>query len=292
MITVIGGANIDILGFSSKKLLMGDSNPGKVVLIPGGVGRNIAQRLASFTNEKRVELITILSTDSHSRFVKEETERANVSLKHSIILPGFNCPAYLAVMDQGDMVTAVNDMALLDKMTPEQLKDRASLIEDSEMVILDANLPQETLIWLTGSFPQVRFFAEPVSAAKCRRFTPCLDKLYGIKPNKLECEALTGMEIKKKEDALMAAGLLRDRGVKNVIISLGASGSVYASDEGEGYLSSGQLKAVDQEEINTNGAGDSYLAAVISSLIEGTTLRKACQRGSESALKHIMGNKE
>jgi sugar/nucleoside kinase (ribokinase family) len=100
------------------------------------------------------------------------------------------------------------------------------------------------------------------------------------------------MEIKKKEDALMAAGLLRDRGIKNVIITLGASGSVYASDEGEGYLSSGQFKASDQEEINTNGAGDSYLAAVISSLLEGTTLRKACQRGSESALKHIMGNKE
>ena len=45
-VVVIGGAGIDINGFPSGKLIQKSSNPGRVKLSLGGVGRNIAENLA------------------------------------------------------------------------------------------------------------------------------------------------------------------------------------------------------------------------------------------------------
>jgi pseudouridine kinase len=45
-IGIIGGINIDIEGAPFKKLKYQDSNPGKIRLSYGGVGRNIAENLA------------------------------------------------------------------------------------------------------------------------------------------------------------------------------------------------------------------------------------------------------
>ena len=41
-VVVLGGANIDIVGQSDKEILEYDSNPGKIRISCGGVGRNIA----------------------------------------------------------------------------------------------------------------------------------------------------------------------------------------------------------------------------------------------------------
>ena len=45
-VTCVGGANIDVQGFSNAPVNMRDSNPGVIRLCPGGVGRNIAENLA------------------------------------------------------------------------------------------------------------------------------------------------------------------------------------------------------------------------------------------------------
>jgi DNA-binding CsgD family transcriptional regulator len=44
-ICVLGGSNMDIVGFPNKRLIQNDSNPGKVKISLGGVGRNIAENL-------------------------------------------------------------------------------------------------------------------------------------------------------------------------------------------------------------------------------------------------------
>ena len=56
-VCVIGGANVDITAASAKAFRVGDSNPGKVHVSWGGVGRNIAHNLVLLGDE--VELLTI-----------------------------------------------------------------------------------------------------------------------------------------------------------------------------------------------------------------------------------------
>ena len=58
----IGGSNIDIQGFSSKPILMRESNPGKIRICSGGVGRNIVNNLANI-GLKNIKFITYIGND-------------------------------------------------------------------------------------------------------------------------------------------------------------------------------------------------------------------------------------
>ena len=44
-VTVIGGVNVDIVGFPNSPLVAQDSNPGTIRVSFGGVGRNIAENI-------------------------------------------------------------------------------------------------------------------------------------------------------------------------------------------------------------------------------------------------------
>ncbi len=60
-VVVIGGANIDIGGTPYNKLIPEDSNPGRINIAFGGVGRNIAHNLINLG--VRVKLITAVGND-------------------------------------------------------------------------------------------------------------------------------------------------------------------------------------------------------------------------------------
>ena len=75
-VIVIGAINMDIHGFSDRSIVMGDSNPGKVRLSPGGVGRNIAQNLCLLG--EKPELLTAVSDDFFGRHLEEYCREAGI----------------------------------------------------------------------------------------------------------------------------------------------------------------------------------------------------------------------
>ncbi len=92
-ICVVGGVNVDIAGLPDSRLLMGDSNPGRVTLSPGGVGRNIAESLARLG--ARVDLVTALGDDIHASWLRAGCERAGIGLGLAETVPGMPSGAYL-----------------------------------------------------------------------------------------------------------------------------------------------------------------------------------------------------
>ena len=65
---VIGGVNMDISGTPAAPLRAGDSNPGRITLSPGGVGRNIAENLRLLG--RKVSLITIMGEDTYAGVIR------------------------------------------------------------------------------------------------------------------------------------------------------------------------------------------------------------------------------
>ncbi len=66
---VIGAANMDIAGRPDTSLVAGDSNPGKVTMSFGGVGRNVAHNLALLDSD--VRLLTAFGEEYRARELKE-----------------------------------------------------------------------------------------------------------------------------------------------------------------------------------------------------------------------------
>ena len=64
-ILVIGGANIDILGISSHHLISKDSNPGKIHVTFGGVGRNIAENCCNL--KQNTIFVSVIGNDANGQ---------------------------------------------------------------------------------------------------------------------------------------------------------------------------------------------------------------------------------
>lgn len=264
-VTVIGGANADIGGGPAASLRLHDSNPGTIRVRAGGVGRNIAHDLRLLGVQ--VRLIAAVGDDLFGRWLREDCEALGMDVSAMLTVPGARSSTYLYVTDgDGEMHVGISDMDVVRCVTPAVLRPRMGEINASAAVVADANLSEETLAFLAENCA-APLYADPVSTAKAPRLLPLLPKLAAFKPNALEAALLTG-----EEDPERAARALLRRGVGRVFVSLGADGLLAA--EGEQLL---RLPCLPGEIVNTTGAGDAAMAAIVWAGLQGYDLRRAAE---------------
>jgi Sugar kinases, ribokinase family len=283
-VVVIGGANIDISGQPFSPLVARDSNPGLVTLSPGGVGRNIAQNLSLLGEE--VKFITAFGEDAYAAQLAESCRSAGIDITETLTVPGGASSTYVYITnDNGDMELAISDMQIYEKLTPQVLKKKADLIEHAGLCILDTNLTAETVRYIAETF-HCPLFADPVSTAKAGKLSRLLGHIHTLKPNLLEAEMLSGVEIRDESSLKQAAEALLDTGLEQVFISLGQDG-VYCADH-NAHL---RVPCFPAEVVNTTGAGDSFMAAIAWGWLQGFSLEE-CARAGLAAAAICIGSPE
>lgn len=266
-ITVVGGANADIIGIPDGRFRLRDSNPGHVRRSPGGVARNIAENLARIGAEAR--LVTAFGDDEIATWLKQECSDDGIDISYSVDVSGTPGCRYLAVLDAaGDLAAAVNDMRALDALTPEMLAEDA--FADVDAVVLDTNLQSSTIARvaeLAGAAPLV---LDPVSTAKAPKSMPIIGRLAAFKGNLREAEELSGAA-----GAEGAAARLLQAGVKHVFVTMGVGG-VWCASATESFA----LRAPSAPVANATGAGDAFTAGVAWGLAAGMALRETARWAS------------
>ena len=269
---VIGGINVDIGGTSNNNLVAEDSNPGIVSLSLGGVGRNIAHNLSLMGTD--VYMLGAYGDDLYGQQVAASCSELGIDLSHALRLSGERTSTYLYINDaNGDMALAVSDMGICDRITPEYLASKLSLLQNAQVVVTDTNIPAESLAWLAENVT-VPIFCDPVSTIKAEKIRPILGKLHTLKPNKIEAELLSGVPIHTMEDVEKAAQALLNTGLRRVFISMGADG-VYGATHTESML----LPNRPVNLVNTTGCGDAFMAALVWAYLEGTNLEDTLSAG-------------
>lgn len=255
-ITVIGGTNIDIQGFSSGNLRLNDSNPGEVKISAGGVGRNIAENLSRMgTNTK---LISAFGDDLYGDKISNECRSAGIDIDNCLVLKNLSTSTYLSVLDEtGDMKVAISDMDIVDYLNVDFIKTKAHLVENSAAIVIDANLSRDLIEYLLSNFKHKTFFIDTVSTAKAKKIKDLIGNFDTIKPNIYETEELTGIKIIEKKDLDKAADILLNKGVKRLFISLGGKGVFYSDESNRKYVNSPRINV-----INATGAGDAFMAGL------------------------------
>ena len=264
-VLVIGGVNVDVGGKAERHLVWRDSNPGQVTSSLGGVGFNIARNLRLLGVP--TGMLTVLGDDDAAERVHREAEGLGLDMSLCPVIRGGHTGTYFYLLDEnGDMAVAVNDMAIYGHITPELLEKNMVAVNRHDLVVLDTNIPQESIEYLLASC-RVPVLADPVSTVKAEKLRGVLGKLYAIKPNRLEAEVLTGE--KTPED--MAKKLL-DLGVKKVFISLSEEG-LFAAD---GTVNCG-VSCPGITPVNATGAGDAMTAALAACLLRGESLTETAK---------------
>ena len=269
---VVGGVNMDIGGHSHGTLVAADSNPGTVSMSMGGVGRNIAHNLALLGAD--VRMLTAMGDDLYGQKIATACTELGIDMSHAQKLPGQSTSTYLYIAaPDGDMVMAISDMSVCDRIDPEYLAANLTTLQNARVVVADANIPVESLIFLAANCKNP-LFIDPVSTVKAVKLRPILSKIHTLKPNRLEAELLSGIPIRSKEDVAKAARVLLDMGIQRVFISMGADG-VYAADGSEELW----LPNLPGSMVNTTGCGDAFMGALVWAHLEGLDLKQSALAG-------------
>ncbi len=273
---VVGGVNMDVGGTAFRPLMPADSNPGRVHISLGGVGRNIAHNMALLGLDAR--LVTALSDDLYAQRITASCGELGIDLSRSLRVPGASTSTYLYLANpDGDMAVALADMDIYDRLTPAVLASRISWLNQAQVLVLDGNLPAGSVEWLCRH-AEVPVFADPVSAAKAEKFRGVLGLLHTLKPNRLEAEVLTGIPITGEESLNRAADALLETGLHRVFLTLGADG-VLAADHQRRL----RVRAQGGKLVNTTGCGDAFMAALVWAYLQGTDLRESTRAGLAAA---------
>ena len=262
---VVGGVNMDIGGRPAGKLVPADSNPGAVRMSLGGVGRNIAHNMSLLGMD--VRLLTAFGDDMNAQRIAASCGELGIDVSQCLTVPGGATSTYLFITDErGDMALAVSDMEIYRHVTPAFLSSRSRLLQNAQLIVVDTNIPAESIAWLAENV-RLPIFADPVSTAKAEKLRPVLGKLHTLKPNRLEAQLLSGVTITDEKSLNAAADALLATGLRRVFISLGGDGVLAADHNGRCHV-----PCCPGDMVNTTGCGDAGMAAIAWAYLEGTDL--------------------
>ncbi|HOW37489.1 MAG TPA: PfkB family carbohydrate kinase [Candidatus Izemoplasmatales bacterium] len=273
-ILVIGSANVDLIGVGNQKLIPHDSNIGRIDLMVGGVGKNIAENLKLLQSD--VGFLTFLGNDAFAKIVTDHLDRLGLDYGRSLWL---DRPSgkYLAIHEpNGSLDSAVNDTALMDEIPLSEMEQRADYIAEFDTLVLDTNLPVSLLDWLFYRFSDKQIVVDGVCRAKVLRILPHLGNISLLKVNRQELEALLGKPV---DDIILSVRDLVAKGMKQIIVTNGTEPITYNIDRRIYQTAIFEAKIVR----SSVGCGDAFLAATVYGLSRGFNMHESVNLGKKAA---------
>lgn len=163
----------------------------------------------------------------------------------------------------------------------EKLLQKIQNINSNDIVILSGNIPKcinENIYEiickeLDGNNVKFVVDASQKLLMNCLKYKP-----FFIKPNKEELEETFNTKIETKEEIIIYAKKLQEKGAQNVLISLGGDGAILLTEKNEVYYSNTPKGQV----INTVGAGDSMVAGFVAGYLKKKDYKEALKLGIAS----------
>jgi len=273
-IAVVGSANIDLTTFTEKFPKAGETIFGqKFDLGFGGKGAN--QAVASRLCGADVFMIARVGSDLFGPATIQNFKKLGIDATHVKQIEGVSsgvAPIFVEPNGQNRIwvVKGANDL-----LKPADVDAAADLLKTVDCMVLQFEIPLET-VYYSVSFARkngIRCIVNPAPAQQVDM--KALAGLDYFVPNESEAETITGMPVRNVDEAKKCAEKLLTGGVKRVIITLGANGSLLASREGMTHIAAFSVESVD-----STGAGDAFIGSFAVFLGEGLSEREAVRRAN------------
>ncbi len=241
---------------------------------PGGKGSN--QAVAAHRAGGRVTFITKIGQDMFGQVALDLYRGEGMDTGEILVSP--DAPTGTAVI-MVDEISAQNQIVMnpgaCARITPEDVEARRGILAGAKVLLcqLEVNLDATAAAMAIARAGGAHVILNPAPAAPLG--DDILAMVRTITPNETEAQALTGVEVTDRESACRAARAFFEKGVENVIITLGREG-VFASDGWREEMVPGF--AVDA--VDTTGAGDAFNGAFAVAIDEGADLFEAVRFGN------------
>ncbi|WP_141992387.1 ribokinase [Bacillus sp. B4EP4a] len=252
-IAVVGSSSMDLVVTSAKRPMAGETVLGEsFITVPGGKGANQAVAAARLGAE--VSMVGCVGDDVYGEIILENLKKNHVNTEYVEPVTGSASGTAHITLSEGDnsiiVVKGANDF-----ITPEYVQKAKKVIEESDIVMVQQEIPEETVEYLAElcNMLQKRLLLNPAPARKLSEAV--IQQASFLTPNEHEFEILFNGRDRTK--------VLTEYPNK-LFITEGKNGVRYFDGHEEKVVPSFVVEAVD-----TTGAGDTFNAAFAVAVAEG-----------------------
>jgi len=285
-IVVIGTVFVDIKGFPDDVYSPTGRNAGRVEIVHGGVGRNVAEDIANV--ELRPRFVSMVDDTASGAEVLRKLRNHKVDTDFVVTEPD-GMGLWLAVFDNtGDLAGSISRRPKMDALSALLEEKGDEIFRDADSIVVEIDMDKEIIkqVFHYAEKYRKRVFAvvsNMVIASQRRDFLQSIDCFVC---NLLEAgilfvddfSTLTPEELVEE----LYSRIVRAN-IPSMIVTLGSRGAVYACLDGErGFFPPEPVKVRD-----TSGAGDAFCAGVSIGLTYGKSMREAVRIGTHLAASVI-----
>jgi ribokinase len=273
-IAVVGSANVDLTTFTDRFPKPGETIFGqKFDLGFGGKGAN--QAVAARLSGAEVFMVARVGSDLFGPAMIENFRKQGIDPTYVKQVEGLSsgvAPIFVEPSGQNRILVV---KGANDALKPADVDAAAEMLKTVDCIVLQFEIPVET-VYYTIAFARkhgIRCILNPAPAHAVD--LAALKGLDYFVPNESEAETITGSPVRDVDEAKGCAERLIAGGIRRVIITLGANGSLLASREGTEHVAPFAVKSVD-----STGAGDAFIGSFAVFLGEGVPEAEAVRRAN------------
>jgi len=243
---------------------------------PGGKGAN--QAVAAARLGGNVTFVTKTGNDMFGSEAKQLFDKEHIDSRY--IIKDEKNPSGVALInvDENGENSIVVASGSNGTLSAYDISDDVFEEGTNDLFLLQLEIPVSTVEFVAqkAAGKGNRVILNPAPARQLS--DDLLNCLYLITPNETEAELLTGIKVHDVVSAEKAALLLREKGVQNVIITMGASGAYLLT----GAISK-MIKVVPVKAIDTTAAGDVFNGALAVAIAEGKNIEDSVAFANRAA---------
>ncbi|MDP2060716.1 MAG: ribokinase [Flavobacteriaceae bacterium] len=260
-ILVIGSANTDMVVKTTKLPLPGETVLGGIFFMNAG-GKGANQAVAAARLGGNVSLVTKVGNDIFGKQTIENLQKDNIDTGCVFIddeTPSGTALIILNEEGENCIVVAPGANANLLSSDIEKVED----ISNAKIILMQLEIPLKTIAFVAKNAKKnhQKIIINPAPAQKLD--DELLNGLFLITPNETEASLLTGIIVVDEKTASQAAKIFLNKGVQNVIITLGKEGAYFENSNLHFKTSAPAVKALD-----TTAAGDTFSGAIAVAISE------------------------
>ena len=279
---VIGTVFVDIKGFPDDLYIPEGRNAGRVEIVHGGVGRNVAEDIANV--ELRPRFVGMVDDTAEGAEVLRKLKNHKVNTDYVAVTQD-GMGMWLAVFNNGgDIAGSISKRPTSDAMLRMLEEKGDEIFADADSIVIEIDLDKELIktvfkyaekyhkrvyavVANMSIASQRRDFLQSIDCFVCNEQEAGILFVYdfsGLTPEEL-CEELSRRVVSAR--------------IPSMVVTMGSRGAVYADMNGDkGVYPARKVKVRD-----TTGAGDAFCAGVAIGLTYGKTMREAVEIGTRLA---------
>lgn len=269
-IVVVGSANTDMVVKAATLPLPGETLLGGTFFMNAG-GKGANQAVAAARLGGNVTLIAKVGNDIFGKQTIEGLQKENINT--DFVFTDDTAPSGIALImvnEEGENCIVVAPGANANLLQADI--ETVNAINEAAIILMQLEIPLATIeaVAIMAKATNQQVIINPAPAQPLS--DELLNGLFLITPNETEATLLTGVTVTNQATASKAADIFLNKGVQNVIITLGKQGAYFKNRNEQFKVAAPVVQAKD-----TTAAGDTFSGALTVALTENMDWQQAIQ---------------